>query len=296
MKADYRKLEVVTATRDRLGESPLWSVAEERLHWVDFFGPTLRTLASGASAPVSHDLGPGGTIGSIALLARGRLLLALDAGLVLLDPSSGLKTPFADPNEGRAGVGYNDAKVDRQGRLWIGTYDTAEAAPRGVLYRVERTGRAALADSGFVVCNGPAFSPDGGILYFSDTAGRKLLAYDIEVGTGRLLNRRLLADLSSHAGIPDGLCTDSAGGLWCAHYGEGRLVRFRPDGTTDRTIDLPVRNVASCCLGGRQLRTLFIVTGEDPRSSGGLDGALFAIDVDVPGLPEPVFDPVLPDA
>ncbi len=287
MNQDVPRWEVVGATRDKLGESPLWHPNEQALYWIDFFGPLVhrRHLASGAYR--SWRVAERGNIGAIALATGGRLILALDGGLALFDPESGASKPLADPNAGRPGISYNDAKVDRDGNLWCGTFDIAERAPRGILYRLARDGNASIGDSGFVVCNGPAFSPDGTILYFSDSIGRRILAYDLERVSGRLSVPRTLVAFGPDDGMPDGLCVDSQGVLYCAHYGGGRVTCFDPDGAVQRILRLPVRNVTSCCLGNRDLRTLYVTTGEH-NGANPLDGALFSLSVAVPGLPEPI--------
>ena len=94
--------------------------------------------------------------------------------------------------------------------------------------------------------------------------------------------------------MPDGITTDAAGRLWVAHYGGGRVTRYTPDGKVDTVILVPVPNVTSVGLAGPTLTTLYITTAENPASPDPLDGALFSIEVDGPGLPEPVFQPTKP--
>lgn len=284
-----REVVVAASTRDRLGESVLWHPAEKALYWVDLLAPTIRRMMGGAGEPESWVIPGTGTLGSLTFVSDGRLMLAIDPGLVLFDPLTRAIEPFADPNDRREGVAYNDSKVDRDGRLWAGTYDKAETEPLGVLYSVEPDGRFRLADSGVAVTNGPAFSPDGDTLYMSDTTGKRVLAYTIERTTGRLRNRRLFATIDP--GMPDGLTIDAAGRLWVAHYGGGRVTRLSPDGKVDCVIELPTPNVTSTCLGGPALSTLYITTAEVPANPGPLDGALFAVEVDGPGLAEPMFAP-----
>jgi sugar lactone lactonase YvrE len=285
--ANREQLHIVCQNRDRLGESVLWHAREQALYWIDFYGPRVRRWSLGESATDSFELGKGKTVAALAFGTEGRLLVMLDEGVHWFDKNHGTLVPFADPNNRREGVSYNDAKVDREGRLWVGTYDVAEQAPRGVLYRVDGSGQAALADSGFVVSNGPAFSPDGAILYFSDTVGRQLLAYRLDQETGRLTERRQFAALDDAGGVPDGLCVDRAGGVWCAIYGGGRVLHLTPGRQIDRVVEVPAANTTSCCLGGEDLRTLFITSGEEAENESG--GAVFAVEVDVPGLPEPQF-------
>jgi xylono-1,5-lactonase len=287
MMKQQGQLHVVCSGRDRLGESALWHPAEQALYWVDFHGPTVRRWSPGASQPHSLAVSRGKTFGALAFGPEGRLLVMLDEGVHWLDKDSGRVALFADPNQRRDGVSYNDAKVDRYGRLWVGTYDIAELAPRGVLYRMDSSGSGELADCGFVVSNGPAFSPDGASLYFSDSVGQRLLAYRVDPATGRLSERRQFAALDDAGGLPDGLCVDREGGVWCAVYGGGRVLHLTPGGQVDRVVEVPAANTTSCCLGGDNLRTLFITSGEEADNESG--GAVFAVDVDVPGLPEPLF-------
>lgn len=271
---------------DRLGESPQWDAAAGLLWWVDFYGPTLRCLEPASGRRRDWRL-PGAAVGSAVLAAGGTLILALDQGLCRFDPASGAVTPWRDPEEGRAGIGLNDAKVDRQGRLWLGSFDRREREPRGLLHRLDPGGGHAVADSGYVVCNGPAFSPDGATLYFSDTLGRRLLAYPLDPASGRLGERRLFA--TPEAGYPDGLTVDAEGHLWCAHYAGGRLSRFAPDGRLERAVALPVSNPTSLCFGGAGLATLYVTTAREGAEGEPLAGALLALEPGVTGLPEPRF-------
>ncbi|MGH7186472.1 MAG: SMP-30/gluconolactonase/LRE family protein, partial [Pseudomonadota bacterium] len=256
---------------------------------------TVHRLRLDGGKPESWTIAGATSLGSLVFASRGRLMLALDSGLTLFDPATGRSQPFADPNEGRPGVSYNDSKVDRFGRLWVGTFDVAETEPRGILYCVDRGGRASVADSGFPVCNGPAFSPDGHTLYFSDSGGRRILAYDTTPDTPRLANRRLFAAMSADEGLPDGLTVDAAGDVWCAHYGAGRVTRYAPNGKVKEVYQAPCPTVTSCSFGGDSFATLYVTTGWRPgvqraEDEPGQGGALFSIEVDAQGLAEPEFD------
>jgi sugar lactone lactonase YvrE len=287
-------LRVAVETRDSLGESVFWHAGEQALYWIDFYGPVLHRWNPVSGVRNDWTIPGSQVVGSAVPANNGRVLLALDSGLHVFDPEDGSTRFFADPNGGRPGIGYNDAKVDRAGRYWIGTYDTEEREPRGILYCVASDGTASVADSGYMVCNGPAFSPKGRILYFSDTAGSRLLAYDLDLDTGRPGKARLFSRISADDGLPDGLTVDREGFLWCAHYGGGRVTRFAPDGDIDRTIELPVPYVTSCCFGGPSLETLYITTARSGMDTAALTaspsaGALFAIEPGVQGLPDRVF-------
>lgn len=280
---------IAAASRDRLGESPLWHPLQRMVWWVDFYGPVIHRLDPATGARRDWSIEGTSSIGSLAFLPDGRLLIAIDRGICVFDPQGGDIRPVAHPEEARFGIAYNDAKVDRRGRYWVGSYDVAETEPRGLLYRLGSDGVAEIADSGYLVTNGPAFSPDGAILYFSDTNGGRLFAYDVDVATGHLTGRRLFAAFGPGEGQPDGLAVDSAGHLWCALYRAGRVARFAPDGTPSGSVDLPCPNVTACCLGGEDLRTLYVTTGWTDAEGSGADGggSLFTFEVETAGLPEP---------
>jgi sugar lactone lactonase YvrE len=281
------EIRVETAHRARLGESPVWSVAEQALYWVDFYGPAIHRLSPADGQLHSWPVPGVEQVGSIVLARDRQLLAATDKGLFRFNRKTGEVSFVADPNGRRDGIGYNDAKVDRQGRYWVGTFDVAETAPRGILYRLDEFHQAVVADSGYVVCNGPAFSPDGGVLYFSDTVGRQVIAYDVDKVSGALSGRRLFFHLPDDEGFPDGLTVDSAGCLWVAHYGAGLISRLAPTGERLSSLRLSTLNTASLCFGGADLSRLYVTTGIHPTDS--LGGRLLSFDSGVTGLPDIPF-------
>ena len=72
------------------------------------------------------------------------------------------------------------------------------------------------------------------------------------------------------------------------------LMRVSPEGSVDRTVDLPGEKPSMPAFGGDDLDTLFVTSissgGSQPASPGqDQAGCLFAIDPGVRGLPEPHF-------
>jgi sugar lactone lactonase YvrE len=271
----------------------LWHPIENALYWIDFYGPYVYRQKQGAGPVERWRVDRGETIGSLVFADEGLLLLAVDHGLYLFDTGTGATRFFGDPKNGRTDLAYNDGKVDRAGRYWIGTYNLAEEVPNGILYRLGANGRAKVADEGFVICNGPAFSPDCRKMYFSDTVGRRILSYDIDED-GAISGRRIHFSFSTDDGMPDGLTVDSDGNIWCALYGGSKVVCIDDTGVLKQSIPVPTALVTSLCFGGAGLKTLYVTTGRsggvtDGASAQDKEGAVFMRQVDRPGLPEPVF-------
>ena len=141
---------------------------------------------------------------------------------------------------------------------------------------------------GYGVANGPTFSPDGSILYHTDSARRVVYAFDLSAD-GQLTGKREFIRFENEWGYPDGMTTDREGGIWIAHWDGGRVSRFRPDGTLERSIHLPASNITSCAFAGVHLDRLFVTSASLYREGEAEAGALFEVHADVCGLPAPAF-------
>lgn len=281
--------------RDKLGESVLWDPSAKLLWWLDLAEPKLHQFDPQTDDHRVLKIDIPGKLGMIVPTDQpNTFLLAHEKGLSTLDAMTAKHSPWFDPEHGRDGIIFNDGKTDRQGRLWSGTSDAGETLPRGVMHVRDHDGSWHIADSGFPVSNGPAFSPNGTTVYISDSVGHQILAYDLAPGDVRPRRRRIFAAMLADEGFPDGLAVDSEGFLWCCHWDGWRVTRFAPDGKRDRVILLPVPRVTACAFGGPNLKTLFITTAAqdlDPAvlAAAPLSGGLFAIDAGVAGLAETPF-------
>ncbi len=122
----------------------------------------------------------------------------------------------------------NDGKCDRKGRFWCGSRDPTDDNPGGSLYRLDPDLRCVKMDTGFIISNGMAFSPDDKTLIFGDSTGEVIYRYDFNVETGTIANRR---DFLRTEGVPwhvDGATFDAEGYYWCALIRDGAVGGFRP--------------------------------------------------------------------
>jgi sugar lactone lactonase YvrE len=233
-------------------------------------------------------------VGSFALREQGGLVAALRSGFALIDLERGAVDRLVDPEADRPENRFNDGRCDRQGRFWAGTMNEPRTARSGALYRLDADHRCHRLADDVMVANGLAFSPDDQLMYWSDSRALTIWVFDFDATLGEVANRRVFARLEPHQGGPDGAAVDAEGGYWSACYRGARVMRFRPDGSIERKIRLPVSRVTMCAFGGPELRTLYITTARGGMSAEELRreplaGGIFALDVDVQGLPEPRF-------
>ncbi len=278
-----------------LGESPLWSVAEQKLYWVDINAGRLHRFDPASGQENSRDLGQ--AIGCIAPIASGGLVAALRHGIYRIDPGQARPERLAnapyDPNMFR----FNDGRCDRQGRFWVGTICEMRDRAAAILYRLDAGGRVRRMIDDMVISNGLAWSPDGTRMYHADTPACTVWAYDYDPATGTPSNRRVFLDLSASGERPDGATVDAAGNYWLALYGAGKVSQFSPDGACLRDIQVPARATTMPAFGGPDLKRLYITTARQRHSAEDLAatplaGAIFAAELDIPGLPETPWTPV----
>jgi sugar lactone lactonase YvrE len=276
---------------DVLGESPIWSVEEQALYWVDIRAALVRRYAAGGGEIQTWPMPE--LVGSIALRSGGRLLLALETAIALFDPLSGKIEKIAAPEAEIPDRRFNDGKCDRQGRFWCGTMNDVTRAPEGTLYRTSGRASCRAFRSGIRIPNGLAFDAEGTTMYFADSDVRTIFVSAYDPATGTPGPERVFARTAPPA-IPDGATVDAEGYLWSAEYNGGRLTRYSRDGSIARVVPVPVQKPTSCAFGGGKLDILFVTTASQGLTPADvaqqpLAGGLLAIEAGISGLPEPVF-------
>ncbi len=288
------RIEIAVDVKTTLGEGPLWDVEQQRLYFIDSFdGRVFRCTHDGREMR-AWDVPA--KIGSIAIRNDGKgAICSLATGFHALDFETGECTLIHDPEPDKPNNRINDGKVDKAGRFVSGSMDTLEEGPNGALYRLDPDMTVTRLEDGIIVSNGPCWSPDGKIFYFTDSWSGEISAYDYDLGTGKISNKRTFARMTEAGGAFDGATVDAEGGVWSAHVYIGKLVRYLPDGTIDRVIEMPVKKVTSCMFGGPDLDILYVTSMAKPPlprfpGDGVHRGALFAIHgLGVKGVPEPRF-------
>lgn len=288
-------MEVIADYQDLCGECPVWDPTTATLYWTDCVGQ--RFYQYRPQLGMHGVMKCGLEINGFRLNESGGFVITNNSGIWLWDGRDSLRL-IAD-RVGNDKCQMNDCVADPEGRVLSGSwfYDPNGEYPLGKLMRVDTDGRVAVLDEGIHLANGLAFSPDYRTLYFADSAARRIYAYDYNPQSGETRNRRVLVQVTSDEGLPDGLTVDAEGFLWSAQWYGSCVVRYDPDGTVERQLPTPAKQTSCLTFGGPDFTDLYITSaarsepmpvmppGYDPNS-GFFGGPLYRVSVGVPGRPE----------
>jgi sugar lactone lactonase YvrE len=273
-----------------LGEAPQWDAVAGGLVWVDILAGTVSLVSAAGIDLASFALGR--AVGSAMPAEGGGWLLADETGFSRLLPD-GRVTAYLDVFADRPELRFNDAKCDPRGRAWAGTVAREMPPGTGTLYRLDPGPVATPVLEGLTVSNGLGWSPDGGTMWFADSADRFVRGFDYDQASGAMGACRRAIELRETSGKADGLCVDDDGGIWVAIWGGGAVHRYLPDGRLETVVRVPARQVTSCAFGGDGAATLFITTARVGLTADELQlephaGGLFVVD---PGTTGPAATP-----
>jgi L-arabinonolactonase len=284
-------IRLVVDARDKLGEGALYDPVARGLWWVDIEG---RAIQRFDEATGRHDrwIMPE-RVGCLALReGRDGLVVALESGFAFVDPTAGKVDWITRPDPDRKNR-MNDGKCDPRGRFFGGGMTEGDGR-NATLWRLDPDGSAHAVVTGVGISNSLCWSPDGRTAYFTDTSIGDIWAYDFDAAAGTFANRRILVPHGREKGHPDGSTVDGEGFLWNTRWDGWSIVRYAPDGSVDRIVDLPVRRPTCPSFGGDRLRTLYVTCAIWDSTSAELAkepwaGGLVAFEPGVAGLPEPRF-------
>ncbi|MDD9910373.1 MAG: SMP-30/gluconolactonase/LRE family protein [Ahrensia sp.] len=298
-------IECLVDCENHLGEGPVWDVETGTLYWVDSTGPRVGKDAiwrldprNGKvdSWPLQKD------VGAMALRKNDGAVLALSDGFYIFDFESGSTELKAKVDDDPERARLNDGKCDRRGRFFAGGMDDKEELELCGLWRLDPDFQLTKVEDKIICSNGPCWSPDDEIFYFADTFKDEIWAYDYDIDTGDVSNRRVFASTADDSGFADGSTVDEEGYVWNAQVISGDLIRYAPDGSVERKISMPVRNITSVMFGGDDLDEIFVTSMarvSHPATHDGFEkqtkpqfaaGSLFRIrGLGIRGVPEPRF-------
>ncbi|RCK41090.1 SMP-30/gluconolactonase/LRE family protein [Thalassospira xiamenensis] len=280
---------ILLEERFELGECPNWDGDNNRLYWADIIGQKIHALD--IETGQRHSWSFESEVGCFGLTDQGRLVVALKSDIILFDPKTGVHEKLAAVEGDNDMSRTNDGKIGPDGAFWVGTMDqNADKQPVASLYRVTGSGEVEHKVGGIKISNGLAWSPDGRIMYHSDSRGPWVNRWDFDAKTGAISHCQLFLDLNDTVGRPDGAAVDMEGCYWSAGVSAGKLNRFAPDGTLLLSIDMPMPNPTMPCFGGVDMKTLYVTSHMEnypveKRAEFPDAGKLVMLRVDVAGVP-----------
>lgn len=267
----------------------------------------------------------------------GSYIAAYYQGVCFLDEESGEIEVLKEiiPTHQRSELRFNDGGVDPKGRFWLAEIDKKAAAfgvgklpadygrPKGRVWRYDPDGSLHCMVDGGVICgNGLAWSPDNktsmsfvyrvydwanAAVYLNDSVGGTVSAFDFDLESGSIDNKRLLIDYRGTDAEPDGMVIEyvchpntaylsnkssTDGNLWNAVYGTNKVMVHTPEGKLLKEIPFSGKKLTCPTWGGEENNILYItsgVDGTDTRDPGDGGGGMFMCQTDAKGLPKNEF-------
>ena len=274
---------------NRLGEGPVWDAAGHSFYWVNIEGNCFYRYYPATGKHEQFDVGQ--PIGVLRLRQAGGLVMALRDGIAFWDEQTHTPKIIASPEAGKPQARFNDGAVDRAGRFWAGTIAPGATSS---LYRLDPDLSVHTMETGITVSNGIGWSPDNRTMYLTDSRIRMIYAYDFDLVSGEIDNRRAFVHTPDVVDTPDGLAVDSEGFIWSARWGGWKIVRYDPTGKIEREIPMPVEYPTCCAFGGEALDELYITSAwtrlnDEQRKEQPDAGDVFRIKFGIKGLLEPSF-------
>ena len=250
-----------------VGEGPFWDDVKQELYFVDIMNKQIKVFSPSSKSVETVQFNQ--EIGAVFLDQKSNLIVASRDGIFAATRDGVLETLLAPIELEDTSIRTNDAKCDAYGRMWVGTmaFDFTQGA--AALFSFDSKNLKKVVPD-LTVSNGIGWSLDKKTMYFIDSPTKRVDIFDFDLESGELGNRRpflLLGDLDA---FPDGLTTDEDGGVWVALFGGGEVRRFDPQGTLTHIVEVPVKQVTSCCFGGADMSELFITTAQNGMDSDSL--------------------------
>lgn len=229
-----------------LGEGPVWDPRIAAWWWVDVEGHVLHCFDGTSDRAWLMPT----YVSMIALRAAGGIAVALRDEVRVFDGVLGEVIARID----HPGCRFNDGAVDPRGRLWLGSLALDFHTGGGALYRLD-SDRFSCQIPDVTISNGIRWSADGRTCYYIDTPTGRVDAFDFDLESGVLSQRRPCVLIPPERGSPDGMAIDAEGLLWIGLWGGGAVLRVDPrSGRIVDEVAVPgAINVTACAFAGERL-------------------------------------------
>ncbi|MBI9103877.1 MAG: SMP-30/gluconolactonase/LRE family protein [Spirochaetales bacterium] len=275
------------------GEAPIRDPRTGELFWVDTGKKECWKIDP--ESEESNRIPTEGCFQALGKRERGGWIAPLDDRLVLCDDNLKIIQDLGNPTKEKPYMLLGDGTSGPDGCYYYTIYHPEELTSKeGAILKVNRDLSVEMVLTDLALPNGIAFSPDDKKLYVTEMFGNCIWQYDFNSENGEFSNKELFAEVPEVDGYPDGLIVDSNGNVLSAHWQGFRITRYQPDGSVDRIIESPVPTATCMAFGGKDLKTLYATTARKGCTDEQLEkypesGDLFAVEMDIPGIPERIF-------
>ena len=284
---------LVCDSKSILGEGPVWHQNLQKLFWVDIEGKKINYLDPKDDSVTTHSFNR--MPGALVPIDNEQFLVAFEDGIAVYEWTTKKLTYQNYLWKDNEKIRANDGKCDPNGNFWIGTMHLDLQPKAGNLYLINPGFTSWIKISERTISNGLAWSSDKQTMYYIDTFDNCVYAYNFDVGTSKISQKRIVISIDPKLGGPDGMCIDKNDTLWIAHWG-GSCVRQwdTQTGSILNEIILPAPHVTSCTFGGANLDELYMTTASTGLSNKQLlgyplSGGLFKVKTGSTGLATSFF-------
>ena len=290
------KFEVVSEIRAELGEGPVWHPVESVLYVIDIVNGRVNRFDPNRNSWLSCQFPS--MVGCVVPFESGGVIAATEKGFFIVRHDSSMQALTVELLEATdlpPVLRFNDGKCSPAGRIWVGTMHKEFAPNSGNLFAKTTTDDTQMLLASTSLSNGLDWSPDESTFYHIDTPTNRVAIYPYRKTDDQIeLNPEYMPFLDG-AGYPDGMCVDSEGMIWIAHFAGSAISRWNP--ATKQLVAqyaLPVTHVSSICFGGDDLDEIYVTTASEGFSDEQLieqplAGQVFRAKAPVAGKPAYCF-------
>lgn len=193
-----------------------------------------------------------------------------------VDLATGRAERVYESVDGVALRGPNDIVFDAHGGFYftdLGKTRAHDMDRGGVFYGRADGAPARVIARPVMTPNGVGLSPDGKTLYYAETEGARVWAFDI-AAPGQVRKhpwpsphggRMVVAAPGGHYQRFDSMALDARGHLCVATLIHGGITIVASDGSASEHIALPDRYTTNICFGGKDMRTAFVTLSGSGR-------------------------------
>jgi len=288
--------ELINDTKVVLAETPIWDPRIKKLFWTDLlsgtvfrYDPVTRTDERSETHSMIGAAIPCETVG--------KLLVAVDDGMMLLDFDSGEMELVCQPQPNTGEYRYNDTRCDAAGRIFTTSVSKLYGEPSfdpdkmaGKFYMIDLDGSVVTLLDKLVGFNTMFWDNNNHNLYVVDTYNKKLLRFDYSLEKGASGDPEIVIEFED---MPDGVSVDVENHIYVCHWGDKKQITVwnLQDYTQVKTIPFPVKNICCGGFGGDTMQDFYVATSSywlpegDPDLAAGA-GGIFRAHSEIPGVPE----------